>query len=138
VVARLPKGATAVEMDCEAGCVGQWDPLRLEQVITNLIVNAFTHGSPPVRVTARRVDDHARITVADAGPGIRPDDRARIFERFEQVASRRSVGGLGLGLYITARIVEAHRGTIRVDSSAAKGATFVIELPLGPADAKTE
>jgi signal transduction histidine kinase len=132
LVIRLPR-AGSIEVDCEAGCVGEWDAVRLEQVITNLIINALTHGAPPVRLTARREGDRVRIAVSDAGPGIQPADRARIFERFEQVSSRRSVGGLGLGLYITARIVEAHGGTIRLDAAVEDGTTFVIELPLAAA-----
>jgi signal transduction histidine kinase len=140
LASRLPRGGS-IDLDCDPDCVGEWDALRLEQVITNLVVNAFTHGAPPVRLGVKRLGDRARITVSDAGPGIKPADRARIFQRFEQVASRRSVGGLGLGLYITARIVEAHGGTIKIDThgaaatstAAEKGATFVIELPLTPA-----
>jgi signal transduction histidine kinase len=72
----------------------------------------------------------AKLSVRDHGIGIAPADRERIFERFERAASARHYGGLGLGLYITRQVVEAHGGTIRVASHAGAGSTFSVELPL--------
>jgi signal transduction histidine kinase len=72
----------------------------------------------------------ARLAVRDHGIGIAPTDRERIFERFERASSVRHYGGLGLGLYITRQVVEAHGGTIRVVSHTGAGSTFAVELPL--------
>jgi signal transduction histidine kinase len=71
-----------------------------------------------------------RLVVRDRGIGIAPEDQQRIFERFERAASR-NFGGLGLGLYITRQIVEAHGGTIRVSSQLGMGSSFTVELPRG-------
>jgi signal transduction histidine kinase len=78
-----------------------------------------------------RGEGAAEITVADAGPGVAPEDVARIFEKFERASSVRHYGGLGLGLYVARQITEAHGGEIAVDSTRGEGATFVITLPLG-------
>ena len=69
----------------------------------------------------------------DHGIGIDPSDQPQIFERFERAVSSRNYGGLGLGLYIVKRIVEAHGGAISVDSRPGEGATFEVDLPLRPA-----
>jgi signal transduction histidine kinase len=71
----------------------------------------------------------ARLAVRDHGIGIAPEQRGRIFGRFERAVSERHYGGLGLGLYISRRIVEDHGGSIRCESQPGAGATFTIELP---------
>jgi signal transduction histidine kinase len=71
----------------------------------------------------------ARLVVRDRGPGIAPENQTRIFGRFERAVSPRHYGGLGLGLYITHRIVEAHGGSVHVESVPAGGAKFIVELP---------
>jgi signal transduction histidine kinase len=75
----------------------------------------------------------ARLVVRDHGIGIAPSDQPQIFERFERAVSSRNYGGLGLGLYIVKRIVEAHGGTIAVESTPGVGSAFAVELPLRPA-----
>jgi signal transduction histidine kinase/PAS domain-containing protein len=109
---------------------GRWDRLRIEQVITNLLSNAikFAH-STTIEAGVETDGDTARLFVRDRGMGIAPGDQDRIFERFERAASSKHFGGLGLGLYITRQIVEAHGGTIRVASTPGEGSTFVVELP---------
>lgn len=120
-----------VAMDLEDNLLGRWDRSRLEQVIANLISNAIKYApGAPLKITAKKVGDQAEIIVADQGPGILPDDQEKIFERFERVQSDNQVGGLGLGLFITRKIVEAHEGTIHVESGPNAGARFVIRLPL--------
>lgn len=103
----------------------------VRQVIINLITNAAKYGAGhPVEVRTRRQGDAAIIEVRDYGIGISKEDQERIFGRFERAVSIKSYGGLGLGLYISRQIVDAHGGRIRVESTAGKGATFAVELPL--------
>jgi NO-binding membrane sensor protein with MHYT domain/signal transduction histidine kinase len=109
---------------------GWWDRARLEQVVNNLLSNAVRYGQgQPVDITVRAREDEAWLSVKDRGIGIAPEALSRIFERFERAASR-NFGGLGLGLYITRQIVEAHGGTISVQSELGVGSTFTVKLPL--------
>jgi PAS domain S-box-containing protein len=113
---------------------GTWDRQRLDQVLTNLLANALKYGpGRPIRVrVGLQEGDHARLAVTDEGIGIRAADQVRIFERFERAVPDRNYGGLGLGLWITRQIVEAHGGQIRVDSAPGRGSTFEVLLPRGP------
>jgi signal transduction histidine kinase len=112
---------------------GYWDRLRISQVVTNLLSNAVKYGAgKPVEVEFGPRDDRAWLLVRDHGIGIDPADQPQIFERFERAVSSRNYGGLGLGLYIVKRIVEAHGGTIFVDSRPGEGAAFRVELPQRP------
>jgi signal transduction histidine kinase len=112
---------------------GYWDRLRISQVVTNLLSNAVKYGAgKPVEVEFGPREDRAWLVVRDQGIGIDPADQPQIFERFERAVSSRNYGGLGLGLYIVKRIVEAHGGTIRVDSTPGAGAAFYVELPQRP------
>ena len=113
---------------------GYWDRLRISQVVTNLLANAVKYGGGnPVEIEYGPRDDRATLVVRDHGIGIDPVDQPQIFERFERAVSSRNYGGLGLGLYIVKRIVEAHGGTIRVESTPGEGAAFFVELPRRPA-----
>jgi signal transduction histidine kinase len=114
-----------------APVLGEWDPMRLDQVVLNLLANAAKFGArKPIEVTVARAGDYARMTVCDHGIGVDPAQQQRIFQRFERGVSSHSYGGLGLGLYICQRIVESHKGTIGVDSRPGQGATFTVQLPL--------
>jgi PAS domain S-box-containing protein len=109
---------------------GAWDRLRIEQVLVNLLSNAVKYGAgKPIVVTLDAAPDTVRLVVADQGIGIAPENVGRIFGRFQRAAPIRNYGGLGLGLFITRHIVEAHGGTISVVSKVGEGATFVVELP---------
>jgi PAS domain S-box-containing protein len=109
---------------------GSWDRLRIEQVVTNLLSNAIKYGPRnPIEVRLEAFDSTARITVRDHGIGIPAADQARIFEPFERAVSSRHYGGFGLGLWITRQIVEAHGGTIRVESEPGRGSHFIVDLP---------
>jgi len=111
--------------------VGDWDKLRIDQVLINLLANAMKYGAgKPIKVKVETSGDIARLKVRDHGQGIKKADQARIFDRFERAASTRSFPGLGLGLYITKQVIEAHGGRISVESEPGKGATFTVELPL--------
>src|SRR5262245_30426298 len=108
------------------------DPLRLEQILTNLLENAAKYSAPgrPIVVRTQREGTGATITVADEGPGIPADEIPRLFDRFFQARrAREKKSGLGLGLYITKGLVDAHGGRIWVDSSPGRGSQFHIELP---------
>ena len=112
---------------------GHGDERRLAQVLLNLVGNAikFTETGE-VAIEASVSDGAFRLAVRDTGPGIAPDDQAKIFEEFQQVdnTSTREKGGTGLGLAISKRIVEMHGGHILVDSALGKGSTFTINLPV--------
>jgi signal transduction histidine kinase len=109
---------------------GQWDENRLAQLLSNLIGNAVQHSprDTVVRVVAK--DDHgeAVISVNNAGPSVPPEQLERIFEPFRR-GERAKSEGLGLGLYIVERIVEAHGGRITATSTSAEGTTFEVRLP---------
>ena len=107
------------------------DPVRLRQLVTILTDNAIRHSPPgtAVEVAVATSGRQAELTVDDAGPGVRPEDRAHVFERFWR-ASDAPPGGVGLGLAIAAWIVRRHGGTIAVESSPAEGARFHVTLPL--------
>jgi signal transduction histidine kinase len=111
---------------------GRWDRLRLEQVATNLLSNAGKYGlGRPIRVAIDGDDVLARLVVEDHGIGIARDAIDRVFRPFERIGSVKTATGLGLGLYITAQIVKAHGGVVRVESTPGVGSTFVVELPVG-------
>jgi two-component system OmpR family sensor kinase len=134
------------------------DEARLRQVVGNLVGNAIAHTPPEASITLRLRSEHDLasdgadasagagpsgagpsdadrrwivIEVADTGQGMQPDDAARIFERFYRVeqSRNRSSGGTGLGLSIVAALVEAHGGTVTVDTAPGAGATFTVRLP---------
>jgi PAS domain S-box-containing protein len=108
------------------------DPLRIEQVLNNLISNAVkfaAHGGR-VEVRLRQQGDRLRCEVEDTGAGIAPEDVAKLFQRFSQLKSGIKAGGTGLGLSISKAIVEAHGGRIGVESTPGVGSTFWFTLPL--------
>jgi len=112
------------------------DPTRIAQLLGNLLSNAvkFTPDGGRVEVRIGREGGQVVLAVADTGVGIPAADRERIFERFFRtaIATRQAVQGTGLGLTITKAIVEAHHGTIAVDSDEGRGSTFTVRLPLRP------
>lgn len=116
--------------------IAEGDRLELHRVFTNLIGNAikFTDtGSIDVRLLAENASTSASkpmiiVEVEDTGPGISPEDRSRLFERFRQ--GKHKQAGSGLGLHLSLRIVEAHQGTIKVDSEVGKGSRFIVSLPV--------
>ena len=121
----------AADGDCRASVDGE----RIEQVFRNLVSNAVAHGDPerPVRVTVEAGASVVRVEVHNDGPPIAPDVRALLFDPLER--RRKTVGrsdGLGLGLYISKRIVRAHGGEIEVDSTEEAGTTFRVTLPRDP------
>jgi signal transduction histidine kinase len=109
------------------------DERRIRQVIVNLLSNGvkFTPAGGAVDMQATQANGEVRISVADTGPGIAPEDHARIFEEFQQTeAGLQQREGTGLGLALSKRLVELHGGRIWVDSEPGKGSTFVFTLPV--------
>ena len=122
---------SSVTLHAAEPITGRWDEFRIEQVVINLTTNALRYGQgKPVDISLTRQPDGVRIAVRDQGRGISPTDQQRIFEQFERVAGNDGTGGLGLGLYITRQLVQAHGGSITVDSQPGQGSVFIVSLPL--------
>lgn len=120
------------ETELTGPIIGEWDKLRIEQVVTNLLTNAIRYGNGhPIKVRLYKDQEFAYIEVIDKGKGIGKENFEKIFERFERAGmSANESSGMGLGLYIAKQIVEAHNGTISLESELEKGSTFTVKLPL--------
>jgi signal transduction histidine kinase len=126
----LQQARCSLEVSAPIAVIGQWDPFRLDQVVSNLLSNAIKYGAgSPIEVEVTSDECVVRVSVTDHGIGVAKEEQERIFAPFERVVSVRHYGGLGLGLYITRQIVEAHHGRIRVESNEKEGSTFTVELP---------
>lgn len=108
------------------------DPLRIIQVLVNLLGNAirFTEAEGVITIGAEHKGDMVEVWVRDSGIGISPEAQQRLFQRFSQVENVTRYGGTGLGLSITKELLTLHGGTISVDSEQGKGATFRFTLPI--------
>jgi signal transduction histidine kinase len=122
VVARIPRALPAV----------RGDPMRLRQVLANLVDNAVKYSPEGelVEVRATAVNGRVVVDVTDRGNGIAPADQRLVFERFGRVAGTSGKPGTGLGLYIARAIAEAHGGQLEVTSAPGLGATFTLTLPV--------
>jgi two-component system phosphate regulon sensor histidine kinase PhoR len=122
-----------ISVNCPEGIAARINAALLEQAVINLVDNAIKYSEPgcPVNVDAEALKNEVVIRVADKGCGIEPEHLSRIFERFYRVdkARSRKLGGTGLGLSIVKHIVQAHGGTITVESTPGAGSTFSIHLP---------
>ena len=129
----MKKANCSVILNLE-GCVeGEWDLLRVEQVLINLLSNGMKYApGKPITISVTSETEKVWIRINDQGPGIAPLDRERIFQRFERSQETRDVPGLGLGLYVVRQIVDTHGGTILVNSEMGVGSTFVVSLPRSP------
>ncbi|MDB4930178.1 MAG: Sensor protein [Myxococcaceae bacterium] len=128
-------GRVSVEVDDCPDCVVLADATRLERVVANLLTNALKYSASDAPVTVRIGRDGAEVALAvsDRGIGIAPESAARLFERYYRTDTGKAhAGGLGLGLYISRMIVEAHGGRIEVASEVGVGSTFRLVLPAAP------
>jgi signal transduction histidine kinase len=131
----VARQARLLAVNAQAGVVGNWDRSRLEQVLTNLMSNALKFGQGnQVEISLVREDAptgaRAVVRVVDHGIGIDPADIDRLFERFARAVPSSHFGGLGLGLYVSRLIVQAHGGTLDATSQLGAGSTFTMTLPI--------
>ncbi|WP_044966866.1 AAA family ATPase [Sorangium cellulosum] len=126
----LARAGCSVSLRISGRNVGSWDRSRVDQIVTNLVANAIKFGpGKPIEIVLGEEAGTTRLSVKDHGIGVDPARQERIFDRFERAVSERHYGGLGLGLYISRQIAQAHGGSIRVESAPGAGATFTVELP---------
>ena len=131
-----------IDVDCSGDLTGCWDPVRLEQLVSNLLSNALQYGHPrsPVIVRAKDKGEEIALSVRNEGKPIPKDVRRSMFEplvRHSEHAGHGNGGGLGLGLYIVRLLVDAHGGRIDLDSDP-RGTTFTVTLPRRPAEDSSE
>jgi signal transduction histidine kinase len=129
-------GTHAIRLEIPPGPIlGRWDAGRLAQVVGNLLDNAIKYSprGGAIAIAVMADEGGAQVVVADEGIGVAPEVAARIFERFYRapVGEATDRKGLGLGLYISKAVVEAHGGRIAVESTPDAGSTFRVTLPLG-------
>jgi len=142
VIERLRQGIENPIRVEVSGSPARWcvDAMRIEQVLANLLSNAAKYGEAgaPIDVRLDRQPDGVEITVTNSGPGIDPEELPHLFDRFarSKVSRRSGVSGLGLGLYISKGIVEAHGGRLWADSVPGERTTFHLSLPSGEARSK--
>lgn len=130
---RLSLGDRSLRVRC--------DPMRIEQVVSNLVSNAikYSPSGRDVEVAVYRQGADAVIAVTDHGIGISAEDQDRLFEPFRRVGlSKETIPGVGLGLFVVRRIVEAHGGRVEVDSTPGRGSRFRVRLPLGSSPTEQE
>lgn len=120
----------SVDLQLNGPVRGFWDPSRIEQVVVNLLTNAMKYGKGgTITIGVWPEGANAKLVVSDEGIGIEAQDFERIFDRFERAVAPGKYSGMGMGLYITRQIVEAHGGRINVASTPDQGATFTVSLP---------
>lgn len=122
-----------LEIQAPNELIGNWDKSRIELVVSKLTKNAIRFGlGKPILITVSQEGSSVKLIIQDHGIGISDEGQKRIFHRFERDVSPQHFGGLGLGLYITKMIVDAHQGRIAVDSTLGFGTTFTVTLPIAP------
>jgi signal transduction histidine kinase len=126
-------------VDAPRPIVADIDPLRVEQVLVNLVNNAIKYSPDggPIDITVRPCTDGVQVTVRDHGLGIAPEHQAHIFDRFYQAHAHSHRSGVGLGLHISRQIVDLHGGSITAAFPTDGGSCFVVTLPRSHADGPT-
>jgi len=121
-----------VTVHLEENLVGFWDRHRLEQVLVNLFSNVIKYApGSDVKIETKRRNHSVILSVADSGPGIRPEEQHKVFDRFTRLNHHNRTEGMGLGLFIVKKMTDAHGGKVRLESESGKGAKFIVELPEG-------
>ena len=128
---QIEQAKCSLRVEIQPDVWGNWDVFRLEQVVVNLLTNALKYGKgKPIFIQVNSDEKSAGFIIRDQGMGIAKEDQERIFKRFERLTRTKNFGGLGLGLYIVRQIVDAHGGSIQVESNCDEGAVFKLSLPL--------
>lgn len=128
---RLEKEKVHVEFSSDEKVIGTWDKIRIEQAISNFLSNAIKYGDhKPITISVQKQNRYAEFSIIDQGIGISKQKQKIIFELFQRAVAPDQYKGLGVGLYITQKIVNAHGGSVEVFSKPGKGSTFTMKLPL--------
>ncbi|MBI2033432.1 MAG: GAF domain-containing sensor histidine kinase [Candidatus Levybacteria bacterium] len=128
---QLQQEEYSFDLHIDRKVVGKWDKVRIEQIVSNLLSNAIKYGEKrPIHIVVKRRNHTAQLVVQDEGIGIDPKRSKEIFGRFKRGVSNRDYSGLGVGLYISKQIAEAHGGKIKLNTIPKRGSTFTVELPL--------
>lgn len=126
----IKQSGSEIVCKLEAEVTAKIDRFRIEQVLINLLTNAIKYGEgKPITINLTKHDREVSFSVRDQGMGIAKENQERIFARFERAVTAKNISGLGLGLYISQQIVQAHRGSIIVQSAPNEGACFIVNLP---------
>lgn len=138
--ARMQSPGRSIRHESGGPLVATVDADRIGQVLDNLLGNAvkYSPATSPIRIQVERAPSTARIRVIDLGPGIPADGLDRLFDRFYRGAAAGEVQGVGLGLYISRMLVNAHGGQLTAESELGQGSTFLIELPIAGAAESTD
>lgn len=119
-----------LKLDVEANIFVWVDKFKIEQVMANLLTNAMKYGNEkPVQISVRKYPERVEVRVIDQGLGIPEDQLRKVFDQFERISTN-VASGLGLGLYISKQIIEAHHGEIWAESDGKSGSVFIFSLPL--------
>ena len=130
LAAQFASAGSHIELQVEGPAPVMMDEFRIEQVLANLLTNALRYGGgKPVSVRVGAAGEQVRAEVRDQGIGISEADQQRVFEQFERVSSADAPQGLGLGLFISDQIVQAHGGRIELSSRLGEGSCFSVVLP---------
>lgn len=125
----IERTGSKVSIEAMGPIIGRWDPLRIDQIVTNLLQNALKFGlGKPIEVRASASAGWVTLTVSDRGLGVPPAQREQIFKPFARAVLVRHYGGLGLGLFIVRTIVNRYGGTVEVEPREGGGSTFVVRL----------
>lgn len=128
---QLAKAECQLNLDIDEPVAGQFDILRIGQLVENLLSNAVKYApKSSISISLKRLNNSAILTVQDNGPGIPAEKQARLFERFERANSDSGVSGLGLGLFIVREIAKGHNGNVSIFSETGRGTRFTVDLPL--------
>ncbi|WP_061238974.1 hybrid sensor histidine kinase/response regulator [Ectopseudomonas composti] len=131
LMSQFAHNGSRIELQVDGPAPVMMDEFRIEQVLANLLTNALRYGGgKPVSVRVWVDGDTARAEVRDQGLGISEADQQRVFEQFERVSGNSVAQGLGLGLFISEQIVQAHEGRIELSSRLGEGSCFCVVLPL--------
>lgn len=115
----------------EGNFQGHWDHIRIEQIVSNILHNAIKYGhGKPIEIEIGSEGTSVWFSVRDQGPGIELNDQKKIYERFQRFNTCTDVQGLGLGLYLTKKLVEVHSGEITLQSKPGDGSLFKVRLPV--------